>query len=126
MLGDLKAGKAIQQQQRAAAAEFPSRLSGGNCRVVKRAFVAADRAGRAHQWEITEQKNNQLLLCYLKRKELANNGGIQVRMKPTQKEAVCLAVFVSGGKCQPEPNRKEERKKRGKSTQGSAAHSSNI
>lgn len=38
-----------QQQQAAAAAAFPSRLSGGNCRVVKRAFVAADGAGRAHQ-----------------------------------------------------------------------------
>lgn len=44
-----KAGKAMQQQQQAPAAAFLSRLSGGNCRVVKRAFVAADGAGRAHQ-----------------------------------------------------------------------------
>lgn len=46
----MKGGKAMQQQKQApAAAEFPSRLSGGNCLVVKRAFVAADGAGRAHQ-----------------------------------------------------------------------------
>lgn len=38
-----------QQQQQQALAEFPSRLSGGNCRDVEQPFVAADRDGRSHQ-----------------------------------------------------------------------------
>lgn len=53
-----------------------------------------------------EKKNNQLPVCYLERKELANNkDGV---MKLTRGAFLACRVIVSAGKCQPEnPNRKE-------------------
>ncbi len=108
-----KAGEAMQQQQAAAAAAFLSRLSGGNCWVVKRAFVAADGAGRAYQQKITERKNNQLLLCYLKRKSCPTTGESEWRWNQPKRRlftslCLCLEWEMSTG------TQKEDGKKRRK------------
>lgn len=69
-----------------------------------------DRAGRAHQSKITEQKNNPLLLCYLKRNNscptVGGGGGGEggnMEMKPTQK-TVYLTLSMS--------TKRERKKKR--------------
>lgn len=118
----------MRRQQQALPPAFLSRLSGGNCRVVRRAFVAARRSWQSPSVENYRAKEQSAFPLLLKKKELPNNRGIQMEMKPTQKETVYLTMSLSWeGNVNRNPKGKKKEKEKGrKSTQAAIAHSSNI